>query len=91
MPFVQALIVGATPKPFSLLRMTLFNKYDLPVLYIPATPNTTMGPSTAFKNWVPSFVTSKSPSFDTLINCTAFSSKGSCSNCLLRSSEALCI
>jgi len=35
---VHALIVGATPKPELLFYKTLFNKYDFPVLYRPATP-----------------------------------------------------
>ena len=37
--FVQGLIVGPTPKPWcsDLPKMILFNKKDLPVLYLPAT------------------------------------------------------
>jgi hypothetical protein len=41
---VQGLIVGPTPNPPDLLSSILFSKYDLPVLYIPATAMIPIGP-----------------------------------------------
>jgi hypothetical protein len=42
-PFVHALIVEPTPNPLLLFRSILFNKYDFPVLYKPATDTTPIG------------------------------------------------
>ena len=42
-PFVHGNTVGPTPKPSDLLSNILFNRYDFPVLYIPATPTIPIG------------------------------------------------
>lgn len=42
-PFVHAFTVGATPNPESQFKIILLRRYDLPVLYIPATPTTHIG------------------------------------------------
>lgn len=42
-PLVHALMVDPTPNPLLLLSSILFNKYDFPVLYNPATETTPMG------------------------------------------------
>jgi len=44
-PLVQGLTVGPTPKPFYLLSIILFIRYDFPVLYIPTIDTTPKGPS----------------------------------------------
>ena len=46
---MQGLMVGPTPKPPDLLRSILFNRYDLPVLYIPATDIIPIGEFNYFK------------------------------------------
>ena len=43
-PLVQGLMVGPTPNPLLLQSKTLFSRYDLPVLYNPATLTTARGP-----------------------------------------------
>jgi len=43
-PFVQAITVFPTPKPFYLLSKILLRRYDFPVLYRPATDITPIGP-----------------------------------------------
>lgn len=47
---VHGLTVGPTPNPDDLFSSILFNKYDLPVLYIPATATTPKGPGRALMN-----------------------------------------
>ena len=54
------MIVGPTPKPpFNLLRMTLFNKKDLPVRYFPATAITPTRSLIDLRNSTASSVTLK--------------------------------
>lgn len=43
MPLVQEFTVPLVSNPLLRFKIILFNKYDLPVLYIPATPTMTMG------------------------------------------------
>ncbi len=43
---MHGLTVGPTPKPFERFKSIRFNKYDFPVLYIPATDTTPIGPGT---------------------------------------------
>jgi hypothetical protein len=53
-PLVQGLIVGPTPKPCLALfvfKSILFNKYDFPVLYSPATDTIPRGAGTDFRNF----------------------------------------
>lgn len=47
-PFVHALMVGPTLNPDYLFSNILFNKYDFPVLYKPATVITPIGAGTVF-------------------------------------------
>jgi len=55
---VHGLTVGPTLNPFGLSRIILFNSYDLPVRYIPATVMTLMGDSIVDKNSIASSFTS---------------------------------
>ena len=47
-PLVHGFTVGPTPNPFYLLSIILFIKKDFPVLYIPTTEMTPIGPGIAF-------------------------------------------
>ena len=51
-PLVHGLMVGPTPNPLLLFSRTLLSRYDLPVLYNPATLTTAMGPSMALKKFI---------------------------------------
>lgn len=55
---MQGLTVGPTSNPFCLSRIILFNRYDFPVRYIPATVITEIGDSIVFKNSIASSFTS---------------------------------
>ena len=55
-PLVHGLTVGPTPNPLLLLRIILLRRYDLPVLYSPATETTPIGPGTDLMNYWPSLV-----------------------------------
>lgn len=53
-PLVHGFTVGPTPKPLLRFKSILFSKYDFPVLYIPATEMTAIGPLILLMNALPS-------------------------------------
>jgi len=57
-PFVHALIVGPTPKPDCLFNNILFNRYDFPVRYKPATVMTPIGAGIVLMKFEASSLTS---------------------------------
>jgi len=52
--FVHGLMLGPTPKPVDRSNNIRFNKYDFPVLYIPATPMTPIAPFNEFRKLIAS-------------------------------------
>lgn len=53
-PLVQGLTVGPTPKPLLLFNSIRLSRYDFPVLYIPATEITPIGPCILLMKALPS-------------------------------------
>ncbi len=53
-PFVHGLTVGPTPNPLLRFSSILLRRYDFPVLYIPATDMTAIGPLILLINDFPS-------------------------------------